>query len=172
MKVLLRASATPEQGSTLLSIDLLAVGTNAPSWIAAGVDAYVFRMQRSCRFSIVEIKSADRKRRQGVSKFKEQEGNGLLAAVASGARVIALDSAGKHWSTEQFAGKLQDWSHHTHRFQFLVGGPDGLADACLTASDDVWSLSRLTFPHLLVRLILTEQIYRAIMLNTQHPYHR
>ena len=95
-----------------------------------------------------------------------------MAAVSDSARVIVLDRSGKDWSTEQFAGKLQDWSQLTNHFQFLVGGPDGLATECLERADEVWSLSKLTYPHFLVRVMLAEQIYRALMVNAGHPYHK
>ena len=83
-----------------------------------------------------------------------------------------MDSGGQQWSTEQFASKIEDWSQVTSHFQFLIGGPDGLSDACRDEAHETWSLSRLTFPHFLVRLLLSEQIYRALSINTNHPYHR
>ena len=137
-----------------------------------GVDQYESRLTRECKFSITEIRTVDRKKSQSVDALKDEEGKAILAAISGSARVIALDKAGKNWSTEQFAGKLQDWSQLTNHFQFLIGGPDGLSDICLQRAEETWSLSKLTYPHFLVRVMLVEQIYRALMVNAGHPYHK
>lgn len=156
----------------MLKIELIAVGTKPPSWVVQGIDDYASRLKRDCRFLITEIKTADRKKPQSVEGFKAEEAKAMLASITDGARVIALDRSGKNWSTEQFAGKLQQWSQQTNHYQFLIGGPDGLADACLARANETWSLSGLTFPHFLVRVLLAEQIYRALMVNAGHPYHK
>ena len=156
----------------MLKIELIAVGTKPPAWVQAGIDHYTSRMKRECAFSITEIKTADRGRANSVENFKAEEGRHILSGLAPSARVIALDRRGKNWSTEELAGKLQHWSLTTNHFQFLVGGPDGLAPACLGAASDKWSLSKLTFPHFLVRVMLAEQLYRALMVNAGHPYHK
>jgi 23S rRNA (pseudouridine1915-N3)-methyltransferase len=156
----------------LLKIELVAVGTKPPAWVLDGIQQYTSRLTRECRFSITEIRTSDRKKPKSVNSLKNEEGKALLAAVSDSARVIVLDRSGKDWSTEQFAGKLQDWSQLTNHFQFLVGGPDGLATECLERADEVWSLSKLTYPHFLVRVMLAEQIYRALMVNAGHPYHK
>lgn len=156
----------------MLKIELIAVGTRPPAWVLSGIDDYASRLKRDCRFSITEVKTADRKKPQSVDVFKAEEAKALLAAVDGSARVVAMDRSGKNWSTEQFAGKLEDWSQQTNHFQFLIGGPDGLADACLERANETWSLSKLTYPHFLVRVLLAEQIYRALMVNAGHPYHK
>lgn len=156
----------------MLKIDLLAVGTRAPAWVQQGVDEYVTRLNRECRFDTVEIKAAMRKRTGPVASYLDEESKGLLARVVSGARVVALDRSGSDWSTEQLAEKIEIWSQSTNHFQFMIGGPDGLAKNCIEASDEIWSLSNLTFPHFLVRILLAEQIYRAMMINSNHPYHK
>ncbi|MBT4494161.1 MAG: 23S rRNA (pseudouridine(1915)-N(3))-methyltransferase RlmH [Gammaproteobacteria bacterium] len=155
-----------------MKIELVAVGTKPPAWVLDGIQQYTSRLTRECRFSITEIRTSDRKKPKSVNSLKNEEGKALLAAVSDSARVIVLDRSGKDWSTEQFAGKLQDWSQLTNHFQFLVGGPDGLATECLERADEVWSLSKLTYPHFLVRVMLAEQIYRALMVNAGHPYHK
>lgn len=156
----------------MLKVELVAVGTRAPDWIEAGISDYVSRMKRECQFSIREIKTADRRKPQSVAVYKAEEGASMLAAVSSSARLIAMDSGGQPWSTEQLAAKIETWSQMTNHFQFLIGGPDGLDQKCLDRADDTWSLSSLTFPHFLVRLLLSEQIYRALSINGHHPYHR
>jgi len=96
----------------------------------------------------------------------------MLKVIDRNARVIALDVSGRNWSTEQLASKFVNWSQMTNHFQFLVGGPDGLAKTCLDRADETWSLSKLIFPHFLVRVLLAEQVYRVLMLNANHPYHK
>ncbi len=96
----------------------------------------------------------------------------MLAAVRDGARVVALDSTGTNWSTEQLADNLDQWMQSYRCLQLLIGGPDGLSRECLSRADDIWSLSRLTFPHFLVRVLLAEQVYRAWSVLNGHPYHK
>jgi 23S rRNA (pseudouridine1915-N3)-methyltransferase len=129
-------------------------------------------MKRDCRFEILEIKTSDRKKKQPVAIHREDEAKLIGSHLNSGARVIAMDSNGKIWSTEQLAEKVEAWSQQTNHLQFVIGGPDGLADVILNRADEIWSLSHLTFPHFLVRVLLAEQVYRALMLNANHPYHR
>ena len=96
----------------------------------------------------------------------------LLAAVPSGYRIVALDEGGRQWSTRELARQLESWMQEESGVCFLVGGPDGLSDACRERARDVWSLSRLTLPHPMVRTILAEQLYRAWTITQNHPYHR
>ncbi len=156
----------------MLKIDLVAVGTRPPLWVVQGIEQYSSRMKRDCHFQILEIKTSDRKKKQSVATYQEDEAQLIGSHLGSGARVIAMDSRGKIWSTEQLAGKVEAWSQQTNHFQFVIGGPDGLADVILNRADEIWSLSNLTFPHFLVRVLLAEQIYRALMLNANHPYHK
>jgi len=156
----------------MLKIDLVAVGTRPPPWVLHGVEQYSSRMKRDCRFEILEIRTSDRKKKQPVAIHQEGEAKLIGSHLNSGARVIAMDRSGKVWSTGQLAGKVEAWSQQTNHFQFVIGGPDGLADVILDRADEIWSLSNLTFPHFLVRVLLAEQIYRALMLNAKHPYHR
>ena len=137
-----------------------------------GIEQYSSRLKRDCRFDILEIKTSDRKKKQTVTIHQEDEAKLIGSHLNAGARVIAMDSRGKIWSTAQLAGKVEAWSQQTNHFQFVIGGPDGLADVILNRADEIWSLSNLTFPHFLVRVLLAEQIYRALMLNAKHPYHR
>ena len=155
----------------MLKIELIAVGTKPPSWVVDGIEHYASRLRKESRFLTTEVKTAPR-RKNSVISLKEDESKALLAAISSAAYVIALDKDGKSWSTKQFAGKLESWSQQTNHLQFLIGGPDGLASVCLNKASEVWSLSNLTFPHFLVRVLLAEQVYRALMVNSGHPYHK
>ena len=156
----------------MLKIDLVAVGTRPSPWVVQGIEQYSSRMKRDCRFEILEIKTSDRKKKLPVAIHQKDEAKLIGIHLNSGARVIAMDHRGKIWSTGQLARKVEAWSQQTNHLQFVIGGPDGLADVILNRADEVWSLSNLTFPHFLVRVLLAEQVYRALMLNTNHPYHR
>ena len=96
----------------------------------------------------------------------------MLAAIKPNHHVIALDVKGKLWSTEQLAEQLEHWHQDGRNIDLLIGGPEGLAPACLMQAQTTWSLSPLTFPHIIVRLIVAEQIYRAWSIMQNHPYHR
>lgn len=156
----------------MLKVEVIAVGTKPPSWVKDGIHQYVSRMRHECQFVIREVKTSDRNKKQSVSAHQEAEADAILSALQPTARVIALDNRGRSWSTEQLAAKLEDWSQITSQLQFVIGGPDGLSGRVLQRADDTWSLSALTFPHFLVRVLLSEQMYRALMLNANHPYHR
>lgn len=96
----------------------------------------------------------------------------MLAAIPRGSHVVALDGRGKAWSSEELAAQLSAWRMAGRDPVFLIGGPDGLAATALARADQRFSLGALTFPHMLVRLILAEQLYRAVSLLGNHPYHR
>ncbi len=143
-----------------------------PGWIAQGFDEYAKRMPRECRLELLEIEPVPRKRAQDHQRALDIEAERLLAAVPKRAHCVALAINGQSWSTVQLAQRLNSWMASGHDVALLVGGADGLAPACLTHASEQWSLSPLTFPHPLVRVILAEQLYRAWSLLHGHPYHR
>ncbi len=155
-----------------MRIHLIAVGTRMPAWVTAGYQEYARRMPRECSLQLVEIAPGRRSKSGSPEQAREQEGKHQLAALPKDCRVIALDVRGQTWSTETLAGRLQEWLGAGRDVALLVGGPDGLAAECLTRADTSWSLSPLTFPHALVRVLLAEQLYRAWTLGAGHPYHR
>ena len=155
-----------------MRIHLLAVGTRMPSWVVEGYREYTRRLPRECSLHLVEIPPAKRHKSMTVEQARQQEGQALLAALPKDCKVVALDVRGKPWSTETLAAQLDDWLLSGRDVALLVGGPDGLSDACLERANQRWSLSALTYPHALVRIVLAEQLYRAWTINTGHPYHR
>ena len=155
-----------------MRIHLIAVGTRMPSWVSEGYQEYAKRLPRECRLQLIEVPLSKRHKSLTAAQAKQQEGNALLAALPKDCTVIALDVAGKSWSTEDLARNLDDWLGSGRDVALLVGGPDGLSPSCLERADRRWSLSTLTYPHPLVRIVLAEQLYRAWTLNTGHPYHR
>jgi len=155
-----------------VKIDLIAVGTRSPDWVVSGYNEYEKRLPRECELNLIEIPVARRSSNTSVDQLKQQEGEKMLSLIKPQSMVIALDQRGKNWSTEQLAGKMQRWMNESPQVSLLVGGPDGLADVCLAKAQEKWSLSALTFPHFLVRILLAEQIYRAFSVLNNHPYHR
>jgi 23S rRNA (pseudouridine1915-N3)-methyltransferase len=155
-----------------LHIHLIAVGTRMPAWVTEGYGEYAKRVPRECSLVLKEIPLAKRQKGSDIARLVADEGQRMLAAVGEGSRVVALDVAGKPRSTEDLAVALQNWLGSGRDVSLLVGGPDGLAPACLQRADERWSLSPLTLPHPLVRILLAEQIYRAWSIVQNHPYHR
>ena len=143
-----------------------------PGWVSDGYSEYARRLPRECRLNLTEIPLAQRSKSQPVSRAIEEEGKRMQAAMGANRQIIALDVKGRSWSTGQLAEQLRDWMQDGRDVSLLVGGPDGLAGNCLQAAGQRWSLSPLTLPHPLVRVILAEQLYRAWSLNAGHPYHR
>ena len=155
-----------------MRIHLIAVGTRMPSWVSEGYQEYAKRLPRECRLQLIEVPLSKRRKSLTAAQAKQQEGKAMLAALPKDCTVIALDVAGKSWGTEDLARNLHDWLGSGRDVALLVGGPDGLSPSCLDRADRRWSLSALTYPHPLVRIVLAEQLYRAWTLNTGHPYHR
>ncbi|PID34055.1 MAG: 23S rRNA (pseudouridine(1915)-N(3))-methyltransferase RlmH [Thiotrichales bacterium] len=155
-----------------MRIHLLAVGAKMPDWVVTATEEYAGRMPAHCQLVIKEIPAAKRTRKSERRKIMETEGQKLLAAIPEGAVVVALDVLGKSWSSEQLSQQLDDWMFVGRDVVLLVGGPDGLSPACLQRADMKWSLSDLTLPHPLVRVVIAEQLFRAWSILTNHPYHR
>lgn len=155
-----------------MRIRLLAVGQKMPDWVTTGYLDYAKRLTDDVRLELVEIAAAKRSKNSEVDKMKQQEGEALLAAIHASERVIALEVGGKEHSTHTLSQKMNDWLQGGKNICLLVGGPDGLSKDVLNRADELWSLSALTLPHPLVRVLLAEQLYRAWTLLKGHPYHR
>jgi len=155
-----------------MDITLIAVGTRMPAWVSEGYREYARRLPRECALHLTEIPLGQRPRSGSVERAVAEEGRRMLAATAAGQRVIALDVAGRGWSTVELAEQLSSWLQDGRDVALLVGGPDGLAADCLQRAQQRWSLSPLTLPHPLVRVVLAEQLYRAWSIISGHPYHR
>jgi len=151
---------------------LLAVGSRQPDWVNNGFNEYSRRFPPHLTFHLQEIAAAKRSKNTATDRIKQEEGERLLKALPHDALVVALDEHGKTVSTRGLADKLADWQHTGRDIVFLIGGADGLAADCLQRTDWHWSLSPLTLPHGLVRIMVAEQLYRAHSLLEGHPYHR
>ena len=155
-----------------MNIHLLAVGTRMPAWISSGFDEYAKRLPRECALRLHEIPPERRSRNASISTIKDKECRKLQAAMPAGCMTVALDERGRAWSTRQLADRLGHWLQSGRDIALLVGGPDGLSHDCLDNAEIRWSLSPLTLPHPLVRVLVAEQLYRAWSLLQGHPYHR
>lgn len=155
-----------------MDIKLIAVGTRMPAWVSEGYREYARRLPHECALHLIEIPLGQRPRSGPVNRAVAEEGRRMLAATAAGQRLVALDVAGRSWSTAQLAEQLASWLQDGRDVALLVGGPDGLACDCLQRAEQRWSLSPLTLPHPLVRVVLAEQLYRAWSIISGHPYHR
>jgi 23S rRNA (pseudouridine1915-N3)-methyltransferase len=155
-----------------MQFQLVCVGERMPSWVDGGYEEYARRLPRECALALREIAPGRRTRACDIQRIVADEGQRMLAAVGGSTHVVALDVGGKAWSTRDLADALARWLREGRDVAFLVGGPDGLSEACRQRAAESWSLSRLTFPHPLVRVIVAEQLYRAWSLLNHHPYHR
>lgn len=151
---------------------LIAVGERMPGWVATGFAEYAKRLSRDLPLELVEIKPGVRGKGLVGARATAEEGAALLAALPRDANVVALDGRGTAWSSEQLAEQLGCWRMAGRDLAFLIGGPDGHAREVLQRADQRWSLGPLTLPHMLVRLVVAEQLYRAVTILNGHPYHR
>ena len=130
-----------------MKLQLVAVGTKMPDWVQTGFSEYLRRFPKDMPFELVEIPAGKN-------------------------RIVTLDIPGKPWDTPQLARELERWKQDGRDVSLLVGGPEGLSPACKAAAEQSWSLSTLTLPHPLVRVLVAESLYRAWSITTNHPYHR
>lgn len=155
-----------------MRLSIVAVGRRMPAWVDEGIADYGKRLPRELRLQWREIPLARRGKDSKPEQLREAEGEQILRAIPAGDRVLALDVAGKAWSTPELADQLSAWQMSGDNYSLLIGGPDGLASECLERAERRWSLSTLTLPHPLVRVLLVEQLYRAWTITVNHPYHR
>lgn len=154
----------------LMRLQLLCVSKRPAAWVLAASDEYLKRLQGKLDLQVRELAPA-----QNVANALEQrlrEGETIRKALPAGAQVIALDERGIAWSTQDLAEQLATWREIHQDVVLIIGGAEGLADPVRTKAAKVWSLSRLTLPHQLARVLVIEQLYRAWSLLNHHPYHR
>jgi 23S rRNA (pseudouridine1915-N3)-methyltransferase len=156
----------------MLRLVLITASNRQPSWVDEGSAEYAQRLRGRCTLEIKTVPLAKRTASTPIERAVADEGERMLALVPPGAHVVALVETGKPWSTKDLAAKLESWMQRGAPVCFLVGGPDGLSPACLSRATERWSLSALTLPHGLVRVVVAEALYRAFSVLENHPYHR
>ena len=154
-----------------MNIYLIAVSSRTPAWIEQGFNHYVRRLPKKCSLRLVEVPAVSRKHGD-INKVRQEEARRILRRIPQNCRVVALAEQGKTIATKGLAKRLDTWMQNGCDAALLVGGADGLNQQCLARADECWSLSPLTFPHALVRVIVAEQFYRAWTILSNHPYHR
>ncbi|GGB33415.1 23S rRNA (pseudouridine(1915)-N(3))-methyltransferase RlmH [Oceanisphaera marina] len=155
-----------------MKLQLVAVGTKMPAWVTTGFQEYQRRFPRDLPLELIEISAGKRGKNADIERILQREGEQMLAAVSKSARLVTLDIPGRPWTTPQLATELTRWQLDGRDVAILIGGPEGLAPACKAAAEQSWSLSPLTLPHPLVRVVAAESLYRAWSINNNHPYHR
>lgn len=155
-----------------MQLKVAAVGQRMPGWVNDAWHGYAHRFPRSIRLELVEVPAPRRGKNADIERIRTVEGEGLMAATCGDMNRIALEEAGKRWSTRDLADKLEQWMAGGRDVAFLIGGPDGLSANCLESAHEHWSLGPLTLPHPLCRVIVGEQLYRAWSIVNNHPYHR
>lgn len=151
---------------------LIAAGTRLPDWVNQGFREYQKRLRAPLKLDLTEIPVATRRAGENPQRAMMREGESMLAALGREDYVVALEVSGKAMSTEQVSAWLAERLRNARPLALLIGGPDGLAQDCRARAQYSWSLSPLTLPHALVRVVLAEQLYRAMSVLAGHPYHR
>ncbi|RYZ74538.1 MAG: 23S rRNA (pseudouridine(1915)-N(3))-methyltransferase RlmH [Lysobacteraceae bacterium] len=151
---------------------LIATGERAPAWVAQGFSEYQKRLSHWLPLELVEIEPGLRGKGRDPQRAIDDEGKRVLSALPRGAHVVALEVTGKAHSSEQLARRMEHWRGQGRDLAFLIGGPEGHAADVLATAHETWSLGPLTLPHMLARLLVAEQLYRAAAMLANHPYHR
>lgn len=151
---------------------LIAVGERAPAWVAEGFGEYRKRLSHWLPFELIEITPGIRGKGRDATRAQYDEGQRVIAALPKNAYVVLLEGRGKNYTSEQLAERLEYWRQQGRDLALLIGGPEGHSPDVSARADEQWSIGALTLPHMLVRLIVAEQLYRAASLLANHPYHR
>lgn len=155
-----------------MKLRIIAVGTRMPKWVVEGFGEYAGRLPRHCALSLWEVPAGARSKTMSPAAAVTQEGKRMLSRIGPHDEVIALDVGGRTISTTTLASHFGQWLQDGRDRAFLIGGPDGLAPECVARAQWRWSLSSLTLPHGLARVVVAEALYRAWSVLQGHPYHR
>lgn len=155
-----------------MHVRLIAVGGRQPSWVDEAFSTYALRLPRQWKFRLDTVATVRRRKNSDADAAIEAEGQRVLDMVKTAEQVVVLDERGIELSSTGFSAKLSSWQAAGKDLVFIIGGPDGVSKALAARADFRWSLSRLTLPHGLARVLFAEQLYRAWTVATEHPYHR
>ncbi len=155
-----------------MKIKIISPANKMPDWVNTACHEFQKRLDDSCKVEVLDIALQKRGKNADIKSLIDKEGKAMLALTPEQDRVIALSIGGKTFSSEAFSTQLQQWQQSGQNITFYIGGPEGLADSCMQRAHQQISLSTLTLPHPLVRVVLIEQIYRAHCIGKGHPYHK
>ena len=155
-----------------MKLNLIAVGKRMPKWVDLALTEYIKRLPKNINFNLNEIAPEKRSRNRSLQELKKNEDEKINTLISSTNIVIALDEKGEVISRHRRAGELQIWIDQQLDVGILIGGADGLSDSIKNRASKIWSLSKMTLPHALARVIFIEQLYRASTILNKHPYHR
>ncbi len=155
-----------------MHIRLIAVGDRQPGWVDDAFRTYSTRFPREWKFRLDALATARRGKNDRSGAAMEAEGEQILAKIEPGEQVVLLDERGKQLTSSELSKRLEAWQTDGRNLCFVIGGPDGVSAAVRDRADFTWSLSNLTLPHGLARVLFAEQMYRAWSLQVGHPYHR
>jgi len=153
-------------------IRLIAVGDRQPGWVDEAFDTYTTRFPKEWKFRLDVIATARRGKSDKSPRARDEESAAILGRINADERVVLLDERGRQFTSTGLAARLGGWQSDGRDLCFVIGGPDGVSGACRGRADLAWSLSELTLPHGLARVLFAEQMYRAWSLQSGHPYHR
>lgn len=155
-----------------MRIQIIAVGNKMPDWVTKGSNEFLRRFPADMAVNVIEIPAGKRGKNADIKRILRKEGEAMIAAIGKHHKVVTLEVNGRPWDTPTLAQQLNSWKMDGRDVSLLVGGPEGLAPECCALAEQRWSLSALTLPHPLVRIILAESLYRAWSVTQNHPYHR
>ena len=155
-----------------MQFDLMAIGKRTPVWVDSAFNEYSKRLPKNINFNLIEITPAKRSKNISSEKLRKIEEEKINESIANNSFVIALDEKGKSKNSRELSIELQKWIDNQQHVSILIGGADGLSSSIKNKANEIWSLSEMTLPHSLVRIIIIEQIYRAWSIISRHPYHR
>ena len=155
-----------------MQFDLIAIGKRMPVWVDSAFTEYSKRLPKKINFNLIEIVPATRSKNTNPEQLKKIEEEKITTSITNNSLVIALDEKGKSINSRELSIELQTWIDNQQHVSILVGGADGLSPSIKNKADEIWSLSKMTLPHNLVRIVIIEQIYRAWSIINHHPYHR
>ena len=155
-----------------MKIHLIAIENSPPQWVNQGYETYQKRLPVDYELRLISVPAIKRKQHLNTDDILKEEGERLLRAVPRHNCLIALDRLGQSITTQKLSTKLLEWHDDHQDISILIGGPEGLSTQCLQRSQVQWSLSALTLPHPLVKVVMAEQLYRAWSILQNHPYHK
>jgi len=155
-----------------MKIKIVAPANKMPDWVISGTQEFLKRFDDSCKVEFIDIPLNTRSKGAGINRLIEKESKAMLAVTSKDDWVVALTIDGKSFSSEDMAKQLENWQSQGQTIVMFIGGPEGLSPECIARANQKISLSKLTLPHPLVRVVLVEQLYRAQCIVKGHPYHK